>query len=206
MPKSLKVYNLTKHTFGALVMPKVLEDASAKPTAVHQVITSLFSNQRRATSKVKTRGLVSGGGRKPWKQKGTGRARAGSIRSPLWRGGGITFGPTGEENYHKSIPKKLSRAVRRTLLKEKIQNNELILVDKFSVLEFKTQALLKTLSALPLKDGTILILVEAKNAKLWKAASNPSYLKVVLPSTLNLIDLMKYDNLLAEAEAFKKLL
>ncbi len=206
MPQTLKVYNLTKQTTGVLAIPKELSNASAKPATVHQVITSLFSNLRRSGAKTKTRGEVRGGGKKPWKQKGTGRARAGSIRSPLWRGGGVVFGPTGRENYSKKIPQRMAYKVKLALLREKIQNQALILVDKLAAKDFKTKTLLQNFSILPLKDGTILILVSEKNEKLWKAAANPPYLKVVLPHTLNLIDLMKYDYLLAETESFKKLL
>lgn len=206
MSKVLTVYNLTGEKKGTFSVPPLLASADAKPTTVHQVVNSLLSNLRRPIAHTKTRGNVRGGGRKPWRQKGTGRARAGTIRSPLWRGGGIVFGPLKERNFKAKIPQKISRKVRLFLIADKLKEEKLLIISKLAFKEFKTQKLLALLSRLPIKEGTILLLVNEKNPYLIKSAANLPFLRVILSPNLNSLDLMRYDYLVAEKEALEKVL
>lgn len=124
---------------------------------MHQVVTSLQSNQRQVVAKVKNRAEVRGGGKKPWKQKGTGRARHGSIRSPIWRKGGVTHGPTGEENFKKIIPKKMAKKALFTVLSAKAKDKEIIVLDGLQLSEPKTKQAVAILKNFPaIKGRTVL--------------------------------------------------
>lgn len=130
---------------------------------VHQVVVSLLGNARDNIAHTKNRGDVSGGGIKPWRQKGTGRARHGSIRSPLWRGGGITFGPRNDRNYQRKINKKMKAKALATVLSQKVRDNELILVDSVSFAEPKTSAAKKVIETLSKVEGYEQLLTKQRN-------------------------------------------
>lgn len=158
---------------------------------VHQVFTSQMSNQRQVIAHTKDRAAVSGGGRKPWKQKGTGKARHGSIRSPLWIGGGVTFGPTNERNFKKGIPTKMKRKALFMVLSDKVKNDRLILIEGFDLKKVKTQELKKQLDALKL-DGSCLIVLSEMNDNVIKSARNIQKVATMQAKDLSCRDLLTY--------------
>jgi len=171
--------------------------------AIYLSVKSYLANQRQGTSKSKERGEVRGGGKKPWKQKGTGRARVGSIRSPLWRGGGITFGPLSNRNFKKQISSKMRRLVVLASLSNKFKLDKLILLDKIEFNKIKTKEVEKIFTKLPIKEGTILVVLPEIEPKFVLSASNLPYLKTVSVNSLNLLDILKYDFLVLTKESLK---
>ena len=133
------LYNVEGKRVGEITLPKEVFDVRWNPELVHQVITSMQANQRKGTAHTKDRSEVRGGGRKPWRQKGTGRARHGSIRSPIWKGGGVTHGPRAEKIYAKRIPKKMARTALSSLLSQKARDNEIIVLNEFRFPVLKTK-------------------------------------------------------------------
>ena len=136
---SLKIYNQKGEEVGTQKISDAVFGVKAKVGVIAEVVRALMANRRQVLADTKKKGEVRGGGRKPWAQKGTGRARAGSIRSPLWRGGGITFGPTSERNFKLKINKKVKRLATRMVLSEKVKDNGLILVEQLAVEGSKTK-------------------------------------------------------------------
>ena len=185
-----------------LLNPKLF-DININQNLFHQVVTSELSNKRLAIASTKTRAEVRGGGRKPWKQKGTGRARVGSIRSPLWRGGGITFGPLSNRNFKKQISSKMRRLVVLASLSNKFKLDKLILLDKIEFNKIKTKEVEKIFTKLPIKEGTILVVLPEIEPKFVLSASNLPYLKTVSVNSLNLLDILKYDFLVLTKESLK---
>ena len=153
----------------------------------------------------KDRGEVSGGGRKPFRQKGTGNARAGSNRSPLWIGGGRVFGPRKNRNFSKRMPQKMIQKAILAVISDKFRNKRLIVVDKFPFSQIKTKDVEIFLEKLPIEEGKILILLATTDVNLELAAANLPYLKVILLQNINLLDLLKYDYLLTDREGLKGL-
>ena len=179
---------------GKLELPKEIFEISAKDVLISSEVRRILANLRTAQAKTKKRGQVSGGGRKPYRQKGTGRARAGSIRSPLWQGGGIIFGPSGRENFSLKTPKKQIQKALLAVLSEKAKTSQLIVVDKFAITTFKTKEFLQILQKLPIAENSTILLVLAQfDEKLIKSASNLNYLQIIFVSNLNIFDLLKYD-------------
>jgi large subunit ribosomal protein L4 len=148
------------------ILDKSVFEVPMNSDLVHQIVTSQMSNRRQVIAHTKTRAEVSGGGKKPWKQKGTGKARHGSIRSPIWVGGGITFGPRNEK-FQKRCSKKMKRKALFMVLSEKIKDGSLIIVDSFDINEIKTKEFKKILDSLQLK-GSILIALEDVNENIIK--------------------------------------
>jgi large subunit ribosomal protein L4 len=154
----------------------------------------------------KTKGEVRGGGRKPWRQKGTGRARHGSTRSPLWIGGGVTFGPRTERNYAQKINKKMRRKALLMGLTDKVKEDNLIVVDKLEMPEIKTKNLVKILNKLPAqKTNSTLIVLAAKDDKIVKSAQNLIKVKTILADSLNIIDIMQYRFMIIDKAGIKKI-
>ncbi len=145
------VYNQEGKEMEKILLPKEIFDVKINHDLIHQVVVSQMANQRKVLAQTKTRGEVSGGGKKPWRQKGTGRARHGSIRSPLWRGGGITFGPRKEKVFKKTIPKKIKRKALLMILTAKAKSNLLILLDKLKLEKAKTKSMAGIIDNLKLK-------------------------------------------------------
>lgn len=154
-----------------------------------QAYLTYLANGRSASANVKTRGLVSGGGRKPWKQKGTGRARFGSTRNPIWRGGGIVFGPTGNENYTKSLSTKAKRQAIKQALSLAAKENKVAVIEAFEVKSAKTADAIKLLKKLG-GDRNVLVVVENKTPEVVRATSNLGYVKVVQARYINVYDAM----------------
>lgn len=170
---------------------------------VHSVIVNYLANQRQGTQSTKTRAEVRGGGKKPWRQKGTGRARQGSIRAPQWVKGGIALGPR-PRSYKYTVNKKERRLAIRSVLSSKVLENNLVVLDKAEMKEIKTQAMVKTLANLKV-EGKTLILLPEKNENVQKSARNIKNVKTTLVNTINVYDLLKYNKLVVTLDAVKKL-
>ncbi len=170
--------------------------------AVHDVVVAYRAAQRSGTACTKTMGEVAGTNKKPWRQKGTGRARAGSFRSPLWRGGGVTFGPK-PRDYTKKVSKTTRQLALRKSLSERLKAGDVVVVDDFKLESGKTKAFLAALSALEI-DGTTLIVAAPADKNLLLAARNVSYVEVVSSSDLNTYQILKYDKLVFTRGALEK--
>lgn len=172
-------------------------------SAMHLCVVNYLANQRQGTQSTLTRGEVSGGGKKPWKQKGSGRARQGSTRSPQWYHGGIAHGPKPRE-YGFSINKKVKRLAMKSALSAKAADDEIIVLDTFAQDEIKTKEIAKVLAALPTGKKTLIVLPE-KNDVLYKSARNIAGVKVALVNTLNVYDILNSDKMLVLQDAVSKI-
>ncbi len=190
--KKVKDIELNESVFGVEINDVV----------VHSALVNYLANQRQGTSSTKTRAEVRGGGRKPWRQKGTGRARQGSIRAPQWMKGGIALGPK-PRSYKYAIPKKMRRLAIKSVLTSKLQEKNLIVVDKLELNEIKTKEMVKVLSNL--KASKALILLDSKNLNVQASSRNIENVKTTLVGTINIFDLLKYDSLVVTEDAIKKL-
>jgi len=164
-----------------------------------------LANQRQGTKKTKNKGEVSGGGIKPWRQKGTGRARSGSIRNPHFRGGGVAFGPTGEENYSPDINKKLKKNVLQSLLGERMRNKELIVVDKLELKSYKTKEAEIFLNTLPVKQTKTLIILahqEENKEKIIRSFRNLPYINISDSKSINPLQVLSPNYLVFTHSAF----
>ena len=201
-----KVYDAKGKSSGEIELPEEFFGQELNNDLVHQVVVSMMSNQRQVLAHTKGRSEVQGGGRKPWKQKGTGRARHGSSRSPLWVGGGVTFGPTKERNFKKKINKKVKQQALFQVLSQKNKDNELILVDSFSLKKPKTKeakALLdalaknKAFSDLVSKKKNSVFITDIKlNQNNIKSFANIANVDTGEFRKLNILDLLKYKYLI----------
>ncbi len=177
---------------------------SAKDGVVHGAVVNFLANQRQGTHATKTKGLVSGGGKKPWKQKHTGRARAGSIRSPLWRGGGIIFGPQ-PRDYSYNIPKKVKRLALLSAFQEKISSGGIIIIDNFAIEKPKTKEMVSILNNLGLTNKSVLIVIPEKDDKVTLSARNIPGVGIVRASDLNTYDVIAFNTLLMTKDAVIRL-
>ncbi|HOI60061.1 MAG TPA: 50S ribosomal protein L4 [Candidatus Pacearchaeota archaeon] len=194
---------LTK-TEAKKILDKDIFEVPMNSNLVHQIVTSQMSNRRQVIAHTKTRAEVSGGGKKPWRQKGTGKARHGSIRSPIWVGGGITFGPRSERNFKKDVPKKMKRKALFMVLSEKIKDDSLIVVDSFDVNEIKTKEFKKILDGLQLK-GSILLALEDVNENIIKSARNIEKVATIQARDLNCLDILTYKYLVMTEKGIEKI-
>ncbi len=167
-----------------------LFSTEVRPHLVHAAVVNQLANKRAGTASTKTKGLVSGGGKKPYKQKGTGRARAGSSRSPLWRHGGTCFGPL-PRDYSYALPKKARRAALVDAIASKVHENRLVLIDSLEVAEPKTKLVSGMLETLGVQENA-LILIKAESKNLTLAARNIPSVKVLKMGNINVYDLIKY--------------
>jgi large subunit ribosomal protein L4 len=170
---------------------------------VHSALIWYLASQRRGTHSAKTRSEVSGGGRKPWRQKGTGRARAGSNRSPLWRKGGVTFGPK-PRNYGYALPKKMRKLALKIALSDKAKENKVMIVPEFAVDQPKTKLAAKFMKDQKI-EGSALLILGKENSAFIKAARNLAGVKPIMTGELNIHDLLQADWVVADKDAVKKL-
>ena len=170
---------------------------------IHETVVNYLANQRQGTQSTKTRSEVSGGGRKPWRQKGTGRARQGSIRAPQWIKGGIALGPK-PRTYSYKINKKERDLAVRSVLSSKVSEKEMTVLDKLELKEIKTAEVAKILGTLKL-EGKTLVVIESSDKNVQRSARNIEGVKALTVDTLNVYDLVKYTNLLITEDAVKKL-
>ena len=202
MPK-VDVYNMQGKKVSDVELSEAVFGIEPNENIVHSALVNYLANQRQGTQSTKTRAEVSGGGRKPWRQKGTGRARQGSIRAPQWIKGGIALGPK-PRSYSYRINKKEKQLAIRSLLSAKVLDNELTVVDKLEVEEAKTKVMAKALTDLKV-EGKALIMLPEKNEKVQKSARNIEGVKTTLVETINVYDLLKYNKLVVTEDAVKKL-
>lgn len=200
MPK-VKLYNIAGQETGEIELNDSVFGVDYNEAVIHQAVVRQMANERLGTHATKTRGLVRGGGKKPWKQKGTGRARVGSIRSPLWVGGGTVFGPT-PRSHAKDMPRKARQLAVKSALSEKLRANELIVIDAIDFEAPITKNVVKMLADLH-SEGKALIVDGARNTVL--SARNIPGVKAYAPSGLNIYDIVNTDKLFLTQEAVKKI-
>jgi len=176
--------------------------AEPNPAVLHQAVVMQLANRRRGTHATKTRAEVAGGGRKPWRQKGTGRARHGSIRSPIWRGGGVVFGPH-PRDYGYTLPKKVRRLALKYALADKVRSGNLVVLDELRLPVPKTKEAVALLSRFSALEGALLVDAEA-NAEVKSAVANIRGVKFVTVSNLNVYDLLRYPKLMITKEALAR--
>ena len=202
MPK-VDVYNMQGKKVSTVDLKEEIFGIEPNEAVVHSVLVNFLANQRQGTQNTKTRAEVRGGGRKPWRQKGTGRARQGSIRAPQWIKGGIALGPK-PRSYKYQVNKKEKRLAIKSCLSSKVLENQLVVVDSLPFKEIKTKEMAKTLTNLKV-EGKTLILLPEKNETVQKSARNIEGVKTTLVNTINVYDLLKYNNLVVTLDTVKKL-
>ena len=202
MPK-IDVYDIKGKKVSDLELANSVFGIEPNENIVHAVLVNYLANQRQGTQSTKTRAEVRGGGKKPWRQKGTGRARQGSIRAPQWIKGGIALGPK-PRSYYYTVNKKEKRLAIKSMLSSKVLENELTVVDALDMKEIKTKEMVKALANLKV-EGKTLILLPEKNENVQKSARNIEGVKTTLVNTINVYDLLKYKNLVITLDTVKKL-
>lgn len=190
---SVKIYNLQGQETGTMDLDTTLFGVEVRSTLVHEAVVAHTSNVRAVLAHTKDRSEVAGGNKKPWKQKGTGRARHGSRQSPIWKGGGITFGPTNLRNFAVKINKKTKRLALAMVLSDKVNHDRLIVVDGFRFDDGKTKELSKSLALLPSAGKKTLVVVEMDNRGVGLAARNLKNVEVFPVNTINLLALLRLD-------------
>ncbi len=191
MPQVAK-YDTTGNQVGDIELDDRVFNQKINEDAVHQVVNAQLASIRRGTASTKTRSEVNGGGRKPWRQKGTGRARHGSIRSPLWVGGGIIFGPK-PRSYQQKINKKVKKLALRSILTDKLNHENILVVDDIQFEQPKTKQVLELLARLKLEGKKVIIVIPEKDANLYLSARNIPGVKTLLVEALNAYDLLNND-------------
>ena len=202
MPK-VDVYDIKGKKVDTIDLKEEIFVIVPNETIVHSVLVNYLANQRQGTQSTKTRAEVSGGGKKPWRQKGTGRARQGSTRAPQWIKGGIALGPK-PRSYTYKVNKKERRLAVKSLLSSKVLESELVVVDKLAFDEIKTKNMANALTSLKV-EGKALILLPEKNENVQKSARNIEGVKTSLVNTINVYDLLKYTKLVVTVDTIKKL-
>ena len=202
MPK-IDVYDIKGKKVSEVELKEEIFGIEPNEAVVHSVLVNFLANQRQGTQNTKTRAEVRGGGRKPWRQKGTGRARQGSIRAPQWIKGGIALGPK-PRSYKYQVNRKEKRLAIKSCLSSKVLENELYVVDSMPLKEIKTKEMVNTLNNLKV-EGKTLILLPEKNEIVQKSARNIEGVKTSLVNTINVYDLLKYKNLVITLDTVKKL-
>ena len=203
-----KIYNQKGIEAGKIALPEKVFSAKWRADLVHQVVEGMRSNKRAGTADTKGRGEVSGGGKKPWKQKGTGRARHGSSRSPIWVGGGVTHGPLAEKNYKRKISKKMRAQALFSVLSKKMKEEEILFVDSLSLSKINTKMAVEVMKNLSKASGfkplaaskkpRVLVALSGRDEKAEKSFRNLPQLEIVFLKNLNPMDVLNYQYLLIE--------
>ena len=202
MPK-VDVYDLNGKKVSDIELAENVFGIEPNEAIVHSVLKNYLANQRQGTQSTKTRSEVSGGGRKPWRQKGTGRARQGSTRAPQWIKGGIALGPK-PRSYRYTVNKKERRLAIKSVLSSKVLEKELTVLDKIELKEIKTKSRVKALTALKLEGKTLIVLPE-NDKNVVMSARNIEGVKTISANNINVFDLLKYNNLVLPVDTVKKL-
>lgn len=206
----IKVYNQTAEFVHDLEVSEKIFGVKSNPELLHQAVVTQMGNERQVLADTKDRSEVRGGGKKPWKQKGTGRARVGSSRSPIWIGGGVTFGPTSDRNFSKKINKKMKQKAIFMALSDKLVNGTLVILDNLKMEEFKTKKFNEVLTAIETKvlnneRRNILIINDSKDDKVKYSARNLKGTEIINLENINIVELLKFKNLLLTEAAVKTL-
>ena len=202
MPK-IDVYDIEGKKVKTIELKEEVFGIEPNEAVVHSVLVNYLANQRQGTQSTKTRAEVSGGGRKPWRQKGTGRARQGSIRAPQWIKGGIALGPK-PRSYNYTVNKKEKRLAIKSMLSSKVLENELVVVENLPLKEIKTKEMARILNNLKV-EGKAVILLPEKDEVVQKSARNIEGVKTLQVGTINVYDLLKHKNLVVTEDTVKKL-
>lgn len=202
MPQ-VTVFDMTGKSVGEMTLSDAIFGIEPNTSVMHAAVVNYLANQRQGTQSTLTRSEVSGGGRKPWKQKGTGRARQGSTRAPQWTHGGIALGPK-PRDYSYELPKKVKRLALKSAFSTKVADNDLVVVDNIAVEGFKTKAVVEMLSKLG-ADKKALIVMPELDQKLIKSAANIPGVKTALVNTINVYDILNYDKFIVAKGALEKI-
>ena len=200
---TIDVYNVEGKKVSTVDLKDEIFGIEPNEAIVHSVLINFLANQRQGTQSTKTRSEVSGGGRKPWRQKGTGRARQGSIRAPQWIKGGIALGPK-PRKYTYKVNKKEKRLAIKSVLSSKVIENQLVVIDELPFKEIKTKQMVNALTKNKIEGKTLIMLPE-KNEAVQKSARNIDGVKTTLVNTINVYDLLKYNKLVITLDTVKKL-
>ena len=200
---SIDVYNIEGKKVKKVDLKEEIFGIEPNEAVVHSVLVNYLANQRQGTQSTKTRAEVRGGGRKPWRQKGTGRARQGSIRAPQWVKGGIALGPK-PRSYKYRVNKKEKQLAIKSLLSSKVLENDLVVVDKFDFKEIKTKQMVSAMKNLKVEGKTFIVL-PASNENVQKSARNIENVKTGSVNTINVYDLLKYKKLVLTVDTIKKI-
>ncbi len=198
-----KVYNLAGEVVGEQALDPKLFGVEVNPRLVQQVVVAQAANARRPWAHTKLRSEVRGGGRKPWRQKGTGRARHGSSRSPIWRGGGVTFGPRSDRNYQIAVNKKAKKSALRMVLSDRAKNGQLILVDSLQLPEIKTKQVVQALERLPLKGRKTIFVLDKNSDNMAISSRNIPEVGTLGADSLNIRDLLHTQNVVIPVSALE---
>jgi large subunit ribosomal protein L4 len=198
---AVDVFDTSRNKISQIDVSDTVFKAPLRKQLFYDVVLSQMAKRRSGTAAVKNRTAVSGGGKKPWKQKGTGRARAGSSRSPLWRGGGIVFGPT-PRSYEIAVPKKVRKLALCSALSMKLKENKMLIIDKLEFPVIKTKAVVSILKQLGLSN---VLIIEQENLNLEMSARNVPHVKVMRPEGLNVYDVLKYEHIVITQPCVEKL-
>jgi len=201
MPK-VAVYNTEGATVGELELNNDIFGVKINKALLHQVVRMQLANKRQGTQSALTRAEVRGGGAKPWRQKGTGRARHGSIRSPIWVKGGVAFAPK-PRDYSFTLPKKMRRQALKSALSSKVVNDEIIVLDDLKLAQPKTKEMVKVLKNLGV-NGKALVVLPEKDEVVARASGNIQGIKLASINTLNVLDILNYDKFIITQEAVQK--
>jgi len=199
----LNVLDMNNKVVGKVSLKEDIFNSEIKEHLLHKSVIAHLANLRRGTHSTKIKSEVRGGGAKPWRQKGTGRARAGSIRSPLWRGGGITFGPK-PRDYDHDVPKKMRRSALISALSLKVKNGDIFVVDKIDIDKPKTKDVVSILKNFKI-DRSVLFLIDEKNKNLELSARNIPDARVQRVDSINVYDLLYYDKIICTKGAIDKI-
>lgn len=200
----LKVKDQTGKTVGEEILNKKIFEVPVKPDLIHQVVAAQAANIRPVIAHTKDRSEVSGGGRKPWRQKGTGRARHGSIRSPIWKGGGVTFGPRSDRNFTQKINKKMRRKALFMVLSDRAKNKKIIILDKLELPQSKTKILSQIFTKLGIKNNTLLVLPE-KNDLIQRTIHNLTQAQFLPANSLNVLSVIRNQYIVITQAALQRI-
>jgi len=198
----LALYNMSGEQTGEIEVSDNVFNIEINEHVMYEAVKTYMANQRQGNQSVKTRSEVRGGGRKPWRQKGTGRARAGTIRSPLWKGGGVVFAPK-QRDYSKKLPKKVKRLAMKSAFSSKALNDEMVVLDELKLDNIKTKSMVDILSNLNV-DKKALIVTGDNDKTVYYSARNIKGIKTANINTLNVYDLLNYNKFIITKDALKK--
>ena len=200
---TVKLYNQDGKAVGELELDASLFAVKANPSLVHEAVIFQEAGTREVLAHTKHRGEVRGGGKKPWKQKGTGRARHGSRRSPIWVGGGVTFGPTKERNFAVKMNRASRRKALAMVLTDKVASDKFVAVDSLVLKEAKTKSIAGIMSKLPVGNKKTLLVLEPSNRMTARAAKNLPRVHAISATSINIVDLLAHDAVVASKDAIE---
>jgi large subunit ribosomal protein L4 len=200
----IEVRSLSEGGAGKLALDDRVFGIEPNRAVLHQAVVAQLANMRQGTADTRTRGEIRGGGAKPWRQKGTGRARQGSRRAPHWRGGGVVFGPH-PRSYAQRLPRKMRRLALRSALSDKMASGGIIVVDRFGLEEARTKTMLAALHTLGVADQKVIVVVPAPDTVVRQAAGTMPNIRVALPNGLSLLDVLNCDVVVFSQEAVEPL-